>query len=93
LASISQTGSQASSGFNNNNDAKMFDDKDNGSATYNFALAASKSVNPQRLANGSTISLAAPGSADALALQSRLGGVEVALNPLNPRSRSQVPIL
>ena len=95
LASISQQGSQSSSGYNNNIEQKAFETastKDDGSATYNFALVpANSGVVQQRLQNGSSMSLLGTHSvsAEALALQNRLGGVDVALNPLNPRSRSQ----
>ena len=48
-------------------------------------IAAPSGIVPQRLRN-STMSLMAASSAETLASRS---GVEVALNPLNPRSRSQ----
>ena len=100
LASISHQGSHSSTGYNNNNDHKAFEtgsQKDNISASYNFALVPVHPAHPAHLANqprlqnGSSMSLlgSASVSAEVLALQSRLGGVEVALNPLNPRSRSQ----
>jgi hypothetical protein len=78
LASISQPGSHSSGGYNNNNDPKAFEtasNKDDVSATYNFALMPAHSGNQQRLQNGSSMSLlGSPSvSAEVLALQNRLG--------------------
>jgi hypothetical protein len=100
---MSPNGSQSSSSshYNNNNggigigsgivnDPKLFESSKDVNNAYALALVPSSGVAiPQRFRTGSSLSLVGS-SSETLALANRHnGGVEVALNPLNPRSRSQ----